>query len=153
MIFWQILWLSFWTRRFHFCWKQLSNVVLNCGGNLHTENGMLCCNMTHPLLVEYFITFFPWNRMLGRALDSIYKPLMIYTVLFLSKTTFKFHAKYHILDTLLVLDMGYCETRRGIHCSLTVSYPSWNVWEWLWELQSASINPLLMVNTVLFLPA
>ena len=75
MIFWQILWLSFWTRRFHFCWKQLSNVVLNCRGSLHTENGMLCYNRTHPLLVEYFITFFPWNRMLGRALDSIYKPL------------------------------------------------------------------------------
>ena len=56
----------------------------------------------------------------GRALNGIHKPLMIYTVLFLSKTTLKFYAKYNILDTLSALDMGYCDARGGIHCYLNI---------------------------------
>ncbi len=65
-----------------------------------TGNGILCCNERHPLLLKCVITFLRYTELFGQASDSTYKPLMVNTVSFLSKTDLNFHTKRQISGTL-----------------------------------------------------
>ena len=52
---------------------------------------MPCCNKRHTLLLDCFIIFNRFIRMIVGAWNSIYKSLIIYIVSFLQKDTLKFH--------------------------------------------------------------
>ena len=57
-------------------------------------NGISCCKERHPLLIKCLITFLRYMRMIGRASHSIYRLVMVNTVLYYTKhnITLKFHA-------------------------------------------------------------
>ena len=49
---------------------------------------------------EVFDTFLRCVKMVERASDSIYEPLIVYNVSFLPTTNVNFHAKFQLLSTL-----------------------------------------------------
>ena len=98
------------------------------GLTLRTGNGMLYYNEGYSLLLKCSITFIRCIRFIGRDSDSIYKPAVANTVLFLlPTTTLKFHEQYQLLGCLSSAETGYWATRRDSHCCLSVSLPSIDV--------------------------
>ena len=71
--------------------SQISCKISTNGLNLCTCNGMMYSNERHPLLLECFITFPGYIRVIGGASDSIYKHIMVNTISLLPKITLKFH--------------------------------------------------------------
>ena len=61
------------------------------GYPLSKENVMLCYKERHPLLLDYFIPFLNWIRMVGRATSSLYESLMVHNMSFLPISNIKFH--------------------------------------------------------------
>ena len=62
---------------------------------LSTGNVLLCYKERHLLLMKGSITFLTCVKMGERAIDSIYKPLMVHNVLFLPTINYlQFHAKF-----------------------------------------------------------
>ena len=53
---------------------------------------MLCYKERHPLLLNYFIPFLKYSRIVGRATGSLYESLMVHNMSFLTITNIKFHA-------------------------------------------------------------
>jgi len=88
---------------------------------LFTGNEMLCYKERHPLLLKCIIQFLICTGMLRGALKSIRTRLNDGTMSFLPKTTVQFDAKSQSLGTLQAHKMGYYDTRRDIHCYLSVS--------------------------------
>ena len=66
---------------------------------------MLCSKERHPLLLDYFIPFLKYIRMVGRANNGLYESLMVHNMSFLPTTNIKFHGKFDILSTLSGQDM------------------------------------------------
>ena len=91
------------------------------GYPLSMGNGMMCCKDTHPLLLKYRKPFMACMRKLRWASDIIYMPNVVYFVRFSLKFTLNLHPKYVILGTLSAWEMGWCATRRDIHCCMSVS--------------------------------
>ena len=92
------------------------------GYPLSMGNGMMCCKDTHPLLLKYRKPFMACMRKLRWASDDIiYMPNVVYFVWFPLKFTLNLHPKYMILGTLSAWEMGWCATRRDIHCCMSVS--------------------------------
>ena len=91
------------------------------GYPLSMGNGMMCCKDTHPLLLKYRKPFMACMRKLRWASDIIYMPNVVYFVRFPLKFTLNLHPKYVILGTLSAWEMGWCATRRDIHCCMSVS--------------------------------
>ena len=110
---------------------------------LSTGNVLLCCNERYLLLMKCFITILRCVKMVERAFDNIYEPLVVQNVPFLPTTNLKFHSKFHAkvhtLGTLSANGMWCCDPRRDIYCFLTTSYHSWNILGWLEELPVAYI--------------
>ena len=79
-------------------------------------NEVLCCKERHPLLLSCFVTFLMSISVIARAPDSIYEPLMAYTIYFLSTITVKSSTVYQILGTLSARALGCSAARRDIHC-------------------------------------
>ena len=59
-------------------------------------------------------------RIIARAFDSTYKPVMVNSVPLLTKTTLKFHVKYQLLGPLSEQEIGYSAARRDIYYCLGV---------------------------------
>ena len=49
------------------------------GHTPNTEDGMMCYKERHPLLLDYFIPFLKYIRMVGRSTGGLYDLLMGYT--------------------------------------------------------------------------
>jgi len=77
---------------------------------------MMCYSERHTLLFECFITLFRYIRMIGRASDSVYEPLMAMTPYSLPKTTLTFYAKYQIWGIISAQHMGCFAVGRHMHC-------------------------------------
>ena len=105
--------------------------------------GMMCYKERHLLLLKCFITFLRCIRKNGGAFDSIYKPLIVHTVSFISRLTLKLHTKWQIWDTLSAWKMGQYTTRRCIHCCWSGSYHLLDTQVRRDELLIASTSPLL----------
>ena len=60
-------------------------------GDIHNKDMYL-------LLMKCFITFLTYVKMMERAFDSIYEPLMVHNVLFLPMINLKFHTNlsFHV---------------------------------------------------------
>ena len=69
---------------------QFSYNISHFGHPLSIRNGILCCNESHSLLFDCFITFLGYITMILGASGSIYKPLMVHTVPFPPKLTSSF---------------------------------------------------------------
>ena len=72
---------------------------------------------------------FSYILKVGWASGSIFEPLIVHMVPFLSKSTLKLHANCQIWCALSAQEMGCYITMRGIHCWWSGPYPSWNVWD------------------------
>ena len=110
----------------HFCHtdSQIASTIPYDGYplTLSMGNGMMCCKDTHPLLLKYRKPFMACMRKLRWASDDIiYMPNVVYFVRFPLKFTLNLHPKYVILGTLSAWEMGWCATRRDIHCCMSVS--------------------------------
>ena len=88
-----------------------------------TGYGVLSYKGRYPLVLDCIVTFLRCIRMVEQASNGIYMPVMIITVLFLSKTTIKFHAENQIQGILFVHELGCPSTRRYIHCYWSALYP------------------------------
>ena len=62
------------------------------GYPLSKESVMLCYNGRHPLVLNYFIPFLKYIRIVGRATGSLYESLMVHNMSFLPITNINFHA-------------------------------------------------------------
>ena len=62
------------------------------GYPLSKENVMLCYKERHPLLIDYFIPFLNYIKMVGRATSSLYESLMVHNMSFLPIKTSYFMA-------------------------------------------------------------
>ena len=75
--------------------SQISPKMTNLGYyHIITGNEVMCCEKRHLLLLKHFITFLICMRKMNRASDSIFKPLVVYTVLFPLRSTLKVYTKY-----------------------------------------------------------
>ena len=74
-------------------YSQISSKIVNLGKLDQPENMMLCHKDRHPLPLECFIISLRCIRMIGRASDCIFDPLMAIYSVFSSKATLKFQAK------------------------------------------------------------
>ena len=101
--------------------SQISCKMLDFGHTHNTANGIMCYKERQPLLLECFLTFPQYISIIRGTFDNIWKPLIVHIISFLPITNIKFHAKYQIVSTLSEHEMGWCVTRRDIHCCLSVS--------------------------------
>ena len=72
---------------------------------LSIENMMLCCKYRYLLLMKCFIISLGCITIEEKASDSIYEPLMVHNVSFLSTTNLKFHAKFQVSGTLSAMGL------------------------------------------------
>ena len=86
------------------------------GHPLCTANGMMCCNERHPLLFKCSISFLRHIMMIERAHDRLYNPYMVHIVSFLSQTTHNVYARYELMRTFSVWEMGLYAAMGDIHC-------------------------------------
>ena len=91
------------------------------GTRFFKGNGMMCCKQQHPLLLDCLTTFPRYIRIVGRANNSTFKPLMVNTLPLLLKTALNFHVKHQLFSSLYKQETGYCDARRDTHCYLNAS--------------------------------
>ena len=111
----------------------------------------MCYKERHPLLLECFLTFPQYISIIRGTFDNIWKPLIVHIISFLPIANIKFHAKYQIVSTLSEHEMGWCVTRRDIHCCLSVSLSPFDILR-MFRGASGSIYNQFMIHTVSFLP-
>ena len=125
--------------------------MLDLGYPLCMGNGMLCYDERHPLLMKCFITFLRCISKAGRAYGIITLPLIVHTLLFLSRSNLKLHTKYQILGTVSISTesgMLWCQDRHPLLLKyLTIFSPcmrnaSFQVVYGLGELLKAFISHL-----------
>ena len=95
-----------------------------CKGNMR-----MWCREWHPLLLKCLINFLRYIRVVRRALDRLYITHMVHTMSFLKNSLLilcKISAFGH---PLCIWEMGFCATRRDIHCCSSVSWLSLDVEE------------------------
>ena len=73
-------------------------------------------DIRHPLLLECFITFLIHIRHMWGPSVNRYEPHMVHTVQFLPGWTLKLRTKCKLLGTLSAPRMGWCTSRRDMHC-------------------------------------
>ena len=64
-------------------YPQISSTITNFGHQISLRNTTLCHKDIHPLLLECFLTFLRWMRVVGRASGDIPDLLIVITVSFL----------------------------------------------------------------------
>ena len=136
------------TLEFHSRKYQISSTM----DPLNTGNGILCCNIGYPFLLECFIPYLTSIGRGGERFYSIYSTIEVHIVSFLSKTAPKLHAKeYQISGTLSAQETGYRAASRDIYCCLSVSHTSLDIMMSR-AADDSSLYKTLMVHTMSFLP-
>ena len=83
-------------------------------------NGVLCCKVRHPLLLDCLIILHGCTWKMTWASDYNYKALADHMVPFLPMSTFKLYSKCKISGTLSAWKMGWCNERGDIQCLWSV---------------------------------
>ena len=63
---------------------------------LSMESRMMCCKESHPLLLKCLKTFLTCTKRMRGAVNKVFKPLMVHTMLFLPRTTLKLHTTFQV---------------------------------------------------------
>ena len=117
------------------------------GCPLCIPNGMLRCKERYTLLLKCFKHFIRCMRMIGRAVDSIYKPRMVHTMSFLLKITLKFHVKCQRLGTYFLKGNGML-CCKGQHTLLLECLITFLRYTGIIPRASGSTSKPVMVNSV-----
>ena len=105
---------------------------------------MRCCTMSRDIYCLWSASkssldaYERWEVLLTTSISHLW----VSPCHFLAKWALKLHTKCQMLDTLSVWHIGWCITRKDIHCLWIVSKPPVDAW-WGWEdLQTISIHQL-----------
>ena len=113
---------------------------------------VMCYKGRHTLLRECLIlSFLRCMRKMGGISNCTYNVPHGIQCAISAKIESQIACKSADLSGFSALEMRCCATKSDNHCCLSVSRPSFNVWQWLEELLITSTR-LLMVSTVWFLP-